>query len=87
MHSGTTESGFHFEIEDNALNNMELLDVLEETEDNPIGVSKACTLLLGKDQKKALYDHVRREDGTVPIDKVCLELKSIFAALGKTGKN
>lgn len=87
MHSGVTKSGFKFEIEDNALNNMELLDVLEETGEDPIGVSKACTLLLGKKQKKALYDHVRKDDGTVPIDGVCNELKGIFEALGKKGKN
>lgn len=78
---GKTTSGFAFKIKYNNLNNMELLDVLEEVDENPLAIPTAINMLLGKDAKKALYDFVRLEDGTVPADLVTENLMEIFSSI------
>ena len=41
MIEGRTESGFEYQIADNAMDNMELLDAIAEidSEDNPLAIS------------------------------------------------
>lgn len=85
MIQGTTQSGFAFTIEDEALNNFELLDVISEVDENPLLAPKALTMLLGKAQKKKLYNHLRTEDGIVPMDKIQDEMIDMFNS--KTLKN
>lgn len=89
MIKGRTTSGFEFEVDENAVNNMELVDALAEasSDDDLIAVSRVCKLLLDKKTKKALYDHVRTEDGRVPVDQVSKEVMEIFASFGNAGKN
>ena len=79
MLKGKTSSGFSFEIADSRCNNMELLDALSAMDQGDASqLSTVLTLLLSKEQKKALYDHVRAAAGNVPVDKVSEELKEIF---------
>lgn len=84
MLTGVTSSGFNYEITDDQLNNMELIDALTEFDDTEsngdkaIIISKVCRLMLGSKQKKALYDHVREPEGNVPIEKVLAEVMSII---------
>jgi hypothetical protein len=87
MYKGKTSFGFEFEIPETALDNMELIEIMSEVEDNPLLFTKVVNLLLGKEQKKALYDHLRREDGTVPIKAVSEAVTEIFNLLGEIGKN
>ncbi|MEF9970519.1 MAG: hypothetical protein RR759_08715 [Ruthenibacterium sp.] len=88
MITGKTQSGFAFSLPESAINNMELIDALSDAvDDNPIAVSKACLLLLGKDLRQKLYDYLRKEDGRVPIEDVSQSLIDIFGAFGKQGKN
>lgn len=76
-----TSAGFEYEIPDTALNNMELVDALAEADEgNHLAISRVCTLLLGKEQKKKLYDHVRLEDGSVPIEAVTNTLVEIITS-------
>lgn len=83
-----TSTGFVIELDKNVMNNMELVDALAEAEnDNPVALSKACLLLLGKDKRQKLYDHLRQEDGRVPVDAVGAALTDIFKAFGDAGKN
>lgn len=85
---GETATGFAFCISGETVDNMELVDALSEMDDgNELAMSKALRLLLGDNQKKALYDHVRTEDGRVPIKAIASELKEIFQSTGKSGKN
>ena len=76
--SGETESGFVFNIEVERLDNMELIDALAELEDDPLQISTVIKLLLGKEDKKRLYDHVRTDEGMVPGGLVEKELGEIF---------
>jgi hypothetical protein len=82
---GRTKSGFEFEI-DRSVIDMELLDELADMQENPALTGRVLARLLGKDQKRALYDHIRTEDGHVPIDKAAAELVDIFKAF-ENGKN
>lgn len=88
MISGTTKSGFAYSIPKDAIDNMELIDALAESnDDNPLAISKVCLLLMGKDTRKSLYDHLRLPDGRVPANAVAEEIMEIFGTFGQKGKN
>lgn len=77
MIKGVTKTGFKYEITKEALENYELLETISEVDDNPLLVPKVVKLLLGKNSE-ALKEHVRNEDGIVPIDKMMAEIEDIF---------
>ena len=82
----TTASGFTCEIDEAAMNDMELLEALRDIDNgNPTRFSDVLTMLIG-DQKKALYDFVRNEAGRVPVDAVSDILKEIFSAYSSLKK-
>lgn len=84
---GVTASGFEFEIDDAVINDMELIDAIAESmDDNPLAFSRVCAKLLGSEQRKKLYDHVR-ENGRVPLEKISTEITDIFNSFGDNGKN
>lgn len=68
MITAKTKSGFEIELEESSLDNMELVDTLDEmNEGNPLAISRLVPLLLGKEGKKKLYDHLRTPEGRVPV--------------------
>lgn len=83
MIEGKLESGFAYQIEDHVLDNMELVDAIVEAEENPLAVSKVTKMLLGSEQRKRLYDHLRTEDGNVPIVAVSEAVAEIFRSSGQ----
>lgn len=87
MISGKTKSGFEYSIDSNVMDNMELLDAVAEIDSNPLALSKVLKMVLGDEQRKALYDHLRQEDGRVPVKAVSEEITDIFTSSGKNGKN
>lgn len=87
MVEGKTASGFAFALDEKVLDNMELVDALAESQDDPTSISRACLLLLGKKLRGQLYDHLRTPDGRVPLEDVSREIVEIFKAFGKQGKN
>lgn len=71
MLTGKTTAGFEYTIDEASMNNMELIDALADLENGDIlSVSKVVTLMLGKEQKKRLYDFLRLDNGAVPVDAV-----------------
>lgn len=78
MIEGKLKSGFAYQIEDHVLDNMELLDAIGEVDQNPIYMSKVLKMLLGDEQKKALYNHLRTEHGNVPIAAISDAITEIF---------
>ncbi|MBR5909036.1 MAG: hypothetical protein IKZ66_03560 [Schwartzia sp.] len=88
MISGKTKTGFEFTIPKERFNDMEVIDLLrdmqraEEEDDGGakmlFAVSDLALLLLGKDGKKKLYNHLRTESGQVPIDAVVAEVMDVF---------
>lgn len=86
MFTGKTESGFAYCIPEKRIQNMELLDALTELETNGAALPKVVNLLLDANAKQKLYDHVRDEDGTVPVKAVSTEIYDIFEN-GRQTKN
>lgn len=74
---GVTSSGFSFEITEDRLANYELVEVIAEVDTNPLILPKVVNLILGN-QAESLKNHVRTEDGIVPLDKMGDEIREIF---------
>lgn len=76
---GTTESGFQYSIDQEAMDNYELLEDLCEVDNGNAGkITTAARRLLGDDQLKALKEHLRNEKGRVPASKMIKEISQIF---------
>ena len=87
MVTGTTSSGFSFSLDEKVLDDMELVDTLAQMQEgDPLAISAVVRMVLG-DQRRALYDHRRTADGRVPASAVSEEIRQIFDAFGKAGKN
>ncbi len=87
MKKGKTQSGFKFEIDENVLDDMELIDAMAAAQgEDPTQISTVVRKLFGDEQRKRLYDHVR-EDGRVPVSKVADIITEVIESLGDDGKN
>lgn len=91
MVKGTTVTGLEFEVDENRLNDMEVIDTLADLSEAEDGknvdmskLSKLIRMVLSPEMKKKLYDHVRTPDGRVPIDKVSEEFFAILKFDGDT---
>lgn len=78
MIKGKTPSGFTYEIEKRRLDDMELLELISEADENPVLMPKVLSKLLGKKQKKRLYDFCREKNGNVPVEKTVRVMEEIF---------
>lgn len=87
MIKGKTSSGFDFVISEDIINDYELIENLGELDDNPIILGKIVKQVLGKEQTNQLKNHIRNENGIVPIDKMTQEIIGIFQSAGKETKN
>lgn len=73
-----TESGFECKINESALDDLEIVDIFVEVDNgDPSHIGVAVKKLLREDAAK-LYDHVRTEDGRVPIVNILNELQDII---------
>lgn len=78
-----TTTGFECEIDPLVMDDMEVFDlVVRIDEGDTLAYSPFLTKLLGKEDKARLYDHVREEDGRVPIGKVAAEVGEILEQAG-----
>ena len=78
MINGKTASGFEYTLDPDKLNDYELLEKIGEMEENPFTLTSIVNMVLGKEQAKKLKDHIRSENGTVPIEKMTTEITEIF---------
>lgn len=84
---GKTTSGFDFRMHDEVLDNMELLELMVEVQNgDPAALFQSLNVVLGADQRKALYDHLRTDDGRVPVKAAAEAFAEIIKA-AKQGKN
>ena len=80
-------SGCELELDRNALDNMELLDALIDADEGDHKASvRLIRLLLSPAERKKLYDHLRNEQGRVPVQEIYAAVAEIFRALNQ-GKN
>lgn len=96
MITSTTTSGFAFDLDPAAVTDMlffeALCDAINEQAnefDRVKATARAVEILVGTEQKKALYKHIANtNNGRVPYPVLFEELKEIMAAPGKdAGKN
>ena len=81
MITGKTESGFAFEIEDEALDDYELLEALILVDaGQKAKIFDVVNLLFGEAQQKALRDHVRTPSGRVSAKRMAAETMEVFKA-------
>lgn len=81
--TGKTKTGFAFSIDEEARDDMELLENIIEIEKGAYTVIPDVVVgLLGKEQKEKLYEHCRnKKTGRVLATKVFAEVENIFSAI------
>jgi len=84
MIKNTTTTGFKFEIDERALDNYELLELLNDVDENPLLVTLVTKMLIGAEATAKLKDHVRDEDGFVSTEAMSKEIGDIFKASKET---
>lgn len=78
----TTSSGFSWDIDDVVLDDAEILDCLVDIDGGKmVSIVPMLTKVLTPAGKKALYDHLRTEDGRVPYSDLDREVTEIFQLL------
>ena len=87
MRKGKTESGFNFKIDETVVDDMELVEELAEADKDISRFPQVLTKVLGEEQKKKLYDHLRDENGRVTISATVKEFEEIMTLAGEETKN
>ena len=77
MIKGKTGSGFDFEIKDSALNDWELLELIDEIDEKPTVMIRIAKKLLGEENYLLLKKHCTFE-GKVLMDKMMTEITEIM---------
>lgn len=79
MISGKTASGFEFKLDDSALDDYELLEVLTEIDKGQAKkIVDAIDMLLGQKQKDKLKEHIREKNGRVSTKAMWEEFVTIL---------
>lgn len=87
MITGTTSSGFSYEVEDEVLDDYEFLELLSKIDKGKNGlIVEMVDRFLGEKQKEKLKEHVRDENGRVSAVRLLGEVMEIFRSHG-AGKN
>lgn len=82
MLKGTTKSGFEYEVDKDAFDDMELIDALADVNSgrNILQLSTALQKIFDPDQLKRLYAHVKNDKGRVPTEPVMDIITEIISA-------
>lgn len=86
----TLKNGFEVEIPDENLDDYELLEDLVELDEDDENYGKIVSVykrLLGKEQYKALKEHIRNESGRVACTEMMDTLREIFEIQNGEVKN
>lgn len=82
-----TASGFEADINEQIFDDMEILDLIADLEDGKVRAYRRLSDKLFRPEEKArLYDHLRTEDGRVPVSAMQAEMEEIFAQVEKAKK-
>nr|DAX42183.1 MAG TPA: hypothetical protein [Caudoviricetes sp.] len=84
--TGKTKTGFEYNIDKKILNDYELLEEIDNIGKNPVIIIKLLRRLLQEEQLEKLKEHIRNEEGMVPIDKMEKELEDIFNGINEIKK-
>lgn len=81
------DNGFKAKIEPEQLNDMYFVETLAQLETNVLVLPKVCTMLLGDEQKAALYKSLEDESGRVKLEAVSDAVTEIMTKAGAETKN
>lgn len=84
--TGKTKTNFEYNIDKKILNDYELLEEIDNLGKNPVVIIKLLRRLLQEEQLEKLKEHIRNEEGMVPIDKMEKELEDIFNGINEIKK-
>ena len=77
----TMGDGFKINLDENVFDDFELVELYAKVAKNPIWIGDLTEKLLGAEQKKALIEHLRDENGKVHTSAVMNALKEIEEAI------
>ena len=77
----TMGDGFKIQLDENVFDDFELVELYAKVAKNPIWIGDLTEKLLGAEQKKALIEHLRGENGKVHTTAVMNALKEIEEAI------
>jgi len=78
--------GFKIQLDENVFDDFELVELYAKVAKNPIWIGDLAEKLLGAEQKKALVEHLKDENGKVRTSSMMRALKEIEDAI-PTAKN
>lgn len=83
-----TPSGLEIDVDQAAVDDVELLDALYDLKknNNPLGIPRVLNQLLTPEAKQALFDHVRNPAGRVPIEALSAEVTDILVSMNAKKK-
>lgn len=81
MVRGKLGSGFEFKLDDDIFDDFELVELFAKVAKNPIFIGDLAEKMLGTEQKKALVEHLRDENGKVRTSAMMQALKEIEDAI------
>ncbi len=87
MVKGVTKSGFKFELDDEAMDDLEFVELLAESDMNPSVIPQIVKTILGEKQYAELKEHLRNDKGRIPMSAVDEALTEMFEAAGESVKN
>lgn len=88
MIEGKTKAGFVYKLEDDIADDMELLEGFIDLDNGEWrGIKTTIAKLLGEEQKNALYDFYRGENGRVKASVIMEAVGEILAAAQGNLKN
>ena len=95
MKTGTTSTGFAFNFDERNADDMRMIELIAISDNETASEfqklaasSKILEMLLGKEQKAALYEHIgKSNDGRVPVGDLMKALTEIMTAGGDSLKN
>ena len=80
----TTKTGFECEINPDVMDDMEVLDLVVRIEKaDVLAYPPFLDKIFERDTKTRLYDHIRTEDGRVPISAIGQEVSDILECMGE----
>lgn len=75
---GVTQSGFNFKVDPEVVKDMAFVELAAAAQKNPVKYPEFIGFILGEAQKEKLYEHVKKDNGRIPLDDVNTELKEIL---------
>ena len=81
------KNGFTVKVDEGVFHQMRLLDALAESKTDGSEFSSVVRMILGKEQREALYEYMEADGNEVTVEEIGGIINEISTALGETAKN